>query len=137
MKLDTKKVLWLAAKVAGGLVAVYLILASIFFSYVFVETSPRFWPNERFSPESWALTSPENRYKLARDLLDGKHLLGSDRQRVIDLLGEPDAQWPGASRYNYTVKNRAQDFWDFNSVYFLQITFDADGTVVQAEIGAD
>jgi hypothetical protein len=132
-----RQVIWLVTKLLIASALVYTLAMGAFLLFVSVETSPSRWPNDNFSKEAWSQSVPSERYRFVQDLLARNDLDGKNRKQVLDLLGEPDSQWPGGQRYSYILRNRDEGRWDFNSVYFLSVTFDSKGLVVSAEIEAD
>jgi len=91
------------------------------------------WPREPFAPEAWKGRPWQERYVLCNDLLDSKVLDDATRERVVELLGEPNGTVK-PDRISYLVRHRSFKVFDrpvFGEVKVLDIRFDQEGRVTK------
>ena len=85
------------------------------------------WPRQPFSAEAWKAVPWEEHYTLCHELLDSGILVGATRERVVELLGEPNGTRK-PDRISYLVRKRK--IWNLiGEVKVLDIRFDTDGKV--------
>jgi hypothetical protein len=97
-----------------GLIILAAVCVGFFFGPTFVGWI-RFY---RFDEGAWASTNPENRYFMARYLVDHGTLNGLSREEVIGKLGKPDSDRAfdlqykiGISPGPYNYEGGAFDIW--------------------------
>ncbi len=86
----------------------------------------------RYDPALWSEAAPENRYYMARFLIDQHLLAGLSRQEVIIRLGKPDDD--GESKVSYSL-GPERDMFAMDGLVF-DIYFDTEGVVSKARIRA-
>lgn len=94
------------------------------FAFIFLlagcEDGYETWPNVIFEQKNWLGAKPEERFVFAKDLINGKRLIGKTRSEVYIMLGKPSFDDPRNHRITYTLKSGQMDS------YFLDIRFDYD-----------
>ena len=85
-------------------IAVAVIAVGTFCWLFFVPTG-FLWPNEKFSSAAWTSSPAAERYKFSRDLVEGRQLLGKERDAVFAMLGQPDSASPDGGYVSYIVRN--------------------------------
>lgn len=81
------------SKLIKGILLISVALLSIWILTVW------FQPQQKFTPEAWAKTPWQQRYKFVNSLMDDYELEGLTRKEVRFLLGEPDRDGQGAFEY--------------------------------------
>lgn len=100
-----------------------------------LHTSPLFWPRTPFTTETWRASPAPQRYRLYNDLAKQGVLSGATRERVVQLLGRPDAE--GREYITYVLRDRSVGEYTLNAVYLLEIDFDSGGVVKSYVVRAD
>lgn len=119
-----------AVAAAGVVVATFLV-------WVLLSTKPKIlWPREKFNSQLWLASPAEQRYRFVKDLLDDNRLAGRSRTEVTELLGPPTIEY-GGRFMTYTVAHPADIALTLDSVYFVRIEFDPQGTFVRATLDSD
>ena len=95
------------------------------------------WPNTAFSSNEWKLTPDEKRYIYSNTLIGSKKLDGLTQKEVINLLGQPNYKSPDRKYITYILKYAEKNEYSLNSIYILQIDFNADGKVLKYFMRAD
>lgn len=81
------------SKLIKGTLLVFVVFLGIWILAVW------FQPQQKFTPEAWAKTPWQQRYKFVDSLMDDYELEGLTREEVRVLLGEPDSDGRGAFEY--------------------------------------
>jgi hypothetical protein len=91
------------------------------------DASPQNWPSDTFSANIWNALPKEKRYVVYNGLAKSKKLDGLSKKDTVTLLGLPDYTAPDGKYCTYIQKNAEKDEYNFNSIYVLEIDFDAQG----------
>ena len=119
------------AVAAAGLLAV-MACAYEFFA-LRTHWNPGFVPVV-FTPETWAAAGPEERGRMADDLLASRDLRGMTRDKVAAMLGPPDADQTDLRRFRYHLGRRGRNPDAPLTDFSLLVRFDEGGKVVAANI---
>lgn len=76
------------------------------------------WPKVNFEKNKWLEAKYSERFVFAKDLIDGKRLIGKNKADVYTMLGKPSSEDPSNNRIVYTLKEGKTE------IYFLDIRFD-------------
>jgi hypothetical protein len=93
------------SKFMGRVLIVIAVIAMVAFGWLFFTPVEWGWPHERFSSTAWATSPQAERYKMARDLVESKVLIGKSKEAVVAVLGKPDFVASDGAYQSYTLKN--------------------------------
>lgn len=94
------------------------------------------WPRERFSGTVWRELPENERYRLARDLLESRTLIGLRREEVAELLGSPSFSAIEGEYDTYVLKHTDSKDLTLDFVYLLRVEY-RDGVVARVAVRSD
>jgi hypothetical protein len=89
------------------------------------------WPNTAFSSSEWKSTPIEKRYIYFNSLVRSVLLNGLTQKEVVHLLGPPNYKSPNGKYFTYILKYAEKKEYSLNSIYLLDIDFNAEGKVLK------
>ena len=98
------------SKLIKGIFSLFIATLGVWILFVW------FQPQQKFTPEAWAQTPWQQRYKFVHSLMDDCELEGLTREEIRALLGEPDIDGQGA--YDYKVVPDPIFDWRVFFLYF-------------------
>ena len=98
------------SKLINGILSLFIAALGVWILFVW------FQPQQKFTPEAWAQTPWQQRYKFVDSLMDDYELEGLTREEISALLGEPDIDGRGA--YDYKVVPDLIFDWRVFYLYF-------------------
>lgn len=86
-----------------------------------------------FDPDQWRAGTARQRVGMARDLSARKVLVGKTRAELVEMLGEPDVDRPGADGTRWLLGFYAKGLFD--ETLWLEVSIGKDGIVSSAGVG--
>src|SRR5262244_2214631 len=113
-------------KVTYAIAATIAALAVGLFLWLLIMPVEAIWPRDKFSGLDWRKTPEGERYKMARDLVDSRVLLGKTRESVSEILGKADSTAPDGSYQSYILKNTQTIGAIFPGIVVLDVRYRDD-----------
>ena len=128
MRPSTKTLGWLMLAMCAAVAAVYVLVpASIGDD----------WPTEPFSASEWRQVPPTYRFRITKDLVRSRQLIGKSASEVETLLGLPSYRHPENAYWLYTVQDADTGVGGLNVVAQIRLTFGRGRLVEEVAIVAD